>query len=96
MNTHRAVVESSVPPGMQLIAAGDRAHCERALVDWMKTHPLGQYQRPHLLVVDGAWLPTTEEELTKLVLVDPGVAALYQLAYIHAHGAICKDNREGV
>jgi hypothetical protein len=51
MNTHRAVIESSVPPSMDLIASGPKAFCEGALGDWVAKHPLGEFETPAILEV---------------------------------------------
>lgn len=49
--THRAVIETSVPPGMEVIAAGDLGFCERSLSDWVASHPLGEYERGLIMEV---------------------------------------------
>lgn len=43
-NTHRAVIETSVPPGMTLIAAGGKEFCSDALDGWIADHPLGEFE----------------------------------------------------
>jgi len=44
MNTHRAVIESSVPPMLNLIAAGPQDFCEETLAQWVREHPLGEFE----------------------------------------------------
>lgn len=44
MNTHRAVIESSVPPMLTLIARGPQDFCEDTLAQWIKAHPLGEFE----------------------------------------------------
>lgn len=56
-NTHRAIVETSVPPGVELIGAGSQAFCGEALRDWLEENPLGQYQIAHVVEVVGTTLP---------------------------------------
>lgn len=58
MNTHRAVIESSVPPMLELIASGPEAFCRGALGDWIAKHPLGEFEEGRVLQV----APLTEEE----------------------------------
>lgn len=43
-NTHRAVISSSVPPSMEVIAAGDYDFCFTALESWIEKHPLNAFQ----------------------------------------------------
>lgn len=51
MNTHRAVIECSVPPTMVLIAAGPLEHCEKHLSDWVSKHPLAEFETALVLAV---------------------------------------------
>jgi hypothetical protein len=47
MNTHRAIIETSVPPTLLLIAAGDQDFCEKQLADWMakrRPHGLDEFE----------------------------------------------------
>lgn len=58
-NTHRAVIETSVPPGMEIVGAGSQEFCEAALAAWVRDHPLGEYETPLILeVITTATLPT--------------------------------------
>jgi hypothetical protein len=52
MSTHRAVIESSVPPGLTLIAAGSERWCTDRLVDWVNAHPPAQYSTAYVLRVE--------------------------------------------
>lgn len=51
MNTHRAVIERSVPPGMTLIAAGDEAHCEEHLRGWLFRNSPDEYETAYVLEI---------------------------------------------
>lgn len=52
MNTHRAVIESSVPPMLNLIAAGPSAEfCQFHLDVWLENHPLGEFDTALILEV---------------------------------------------
>lgn len=43
-NTHRAFIETSVPPSMTFIASGSQGFCTEALGRWVEEHgPLGKY-----------------------------------------------------
>lgn len=50
-NTHRAVIEGSCPPSMDIIAAGPIEFCQQRLADWTATHPLGEFDTPRILEV---------------------------------------------
>jgi len=50
-NTHRAVIETSVPPGLTLVAAGPREFCEGALTTWIDKYPLGEYDEARIYAV---------------------------------------------
>lgn len=50
-NTHRAVIERSVPPGMTLIASGPKAFCTTSLQSWVADHPLGEFDTAVVLEV---------------------------------------------
>lgn len=51
MNTHRAVIESSAPPSLQLIAAGPKEFCAVQLTKWVEAHPLGEFDDALILEV---------------------------------------------
>lgn len=54
-NTHRALIETSVPPGMQLIAAGDKRFCETQLEVWMganRPNGLDEYETALVVKVE--------------------------------------------
>lgn len=44
MNTHRAIIETSVPPSMELIAAGPLGFCQAVLANWVTLKPLGEFE----------------------------------------------------
>lgn len=50
-NTHRAVIEGSVPPFMTLIAAGGEEFCSDALAAWIVEHPLNEFETALVLEV---------------------------------------------
>lgn len=51
MNTHRAAIESSVPPSLLLVGAGPKEFCEECLAKWIATHPLGEFETGRILEV---------------------------------------------
>jgi len=51
-NTHRAVIESSFPPKLNLIARGPKDFCEGTLAQWIKEHPLGEFETGMVLAVE--------------------------------------------
>lgn len=48
-NTHYAVITTSVPPAMQLIASGPEDFCRGALSGWVAKYPLGEYDEAEVL-----------------------------------------------
>lgn len=50
-NTHRAVIESSVPPSLLLVGAGPKDFCEDYLAKWISTHTLGEFETGLILEV---------------------------------------------
>lgn len=47
MNTHRALIETSVPPSLELIAAGNEDFCREHLSRWRakyRPHGLDEYE----------------------------------------------------
>lgn len=52
MNTHRGVIETSVPPGIEFICAGDKEFVREHLRRWLTKHPLGEYQTALILRVE--------------------------------------------
>ena len=52
MNTHRAVIETSVPPKLHPIAAGPKDFCEEYLAKWIESHPLGEFETALVLAVE--------------------------------------------
>jgi hypothetical protein len=44
-NTHRLLLETSVPPGAEVLAAGPRDFCEAQKQSWFVSHELTEYQR---------------------------------------------------
>ena len=59
-NTHRALVETSVPPSVTLIASGDRGFCETMLASHIKKHPLTEYAYGLVLEVESTRLPDSK------------------------------------
>lgn len=51
MNTHRAVIETSVPPSIYPIAAGPQDFCEKYLATYIENHPLGEFDNGLVLEV---------------------------------------------
>lgn len=52
MNTHRAVIESSVPPMLNLVGSGPKDFCEQQLAMWIAKHPLGEFEEGRILRVE--------------------------------------------
>jgi hypothetical protein len=50
-NTHRAVIETSVPPSLELVGAGPKEFCWEALERWTALHPLQEFQTALVLEV---------------------------------------------
>jgi hypothetical protein len=50
-NTHRGVIETSVPPGIHLIASGPEVFCRRALNKWLADNVLGEFDLPMIVKV---------------------------------------------
>lgn len=63
MNTHRAVIESSVPPMLTLVGSGPQDFCVEQLATWISTHPLGEFE-------EGRVLLAVEPEVFGYVVVD--------------------------
>lgn len=51
-NTHMAVIATSVPPSLDLIAAGPEAHCVEGLALWLEKHPLQEFQVAEIVTRD--------------------------------------------
>lgn len=64
-NTHRAFVETSVPPGAELIASGPHDFCETALRKWIEEHPLNAWQRGVVADVRVVIHPAPDAEVPK-------------------------------
>jgi len=58
-NTHRAAIQSSVPPRLTLIASGPKDFCQDTLTQWVKEHPLGEFETGLVLAVEQ---PKAEED----------------------------------
>lgn len=54
MNTHRAVIESSVPPMLSLIASGSRDFCIEMLASWISGHPLDEFEEGRIFCAEEA------------------------------------------
>lgn len=52
MNTHRAVIESSVPPMLTLVGSGPQDFCDKQLAAWIAAHPLGEFEEGRILKVE--------------------------------------------
>lgn len=48
-NTHYGLIITSVPPGAYFIASGPQDFCRTSLEDWIKNHPLGEYDRAEVV-----------------------------------------------
>lgn len=57
MNTHRAIIETSVPPGVELVGAGDFDFCVTSLDTWLAKHPLNGWQKGLVVEVVYARMP---------------------------------------
>jgi hypothetical protein len=51
VNTHRAVVECTFPPGVTPIASGSKEHCQAALIAWTEAHPTPQWSSAYVMQV---------------------------------------------
>ena len=58
-NTHYAVVATSVPPSMTIIAHGPEDFCRTALDRWVEGHPLGEFETAEILAKTSQLAGTT-------------------------------------
>lgn len=65
MNTHLAIIETSVPPALDFIAAGNRQHCEEALANWLVKFPLDYYDTGYVVEIVSAIQTTTPYDEAK-------------------------------
>lgn len=83
-NTHRAIIENSCPPSVQIIASGPKAFCEQALFDWLLGHPLEEFDTPAVI----RWaddVPRPPHEFTGTVKRADGVIITATLAVPETH-----------
>lgn len=73
-NTHYAVISTSMPPSMEVVAGGPEAHCRAVLDTWIKNHPLGEFETGEVLQTVHR-VPNPSDELTDLLGMTPATAA---------------------
>lgn len=72
-NTHRAVIETSVPPSMELIASGPLEMCRTALASWLEKYPLPEFGTGRIVEVITDATPTaiSYDEFIAKAIADP-------------------------
>lgn len=73
-STHYAVISTSMPPSMEVVAGGPEAHCRAVLDTWIKNHPLGEFETGEVLQTVHR-VPNPSDELTDLLGMTPATAA---------------------